>query len=201
MTGNKKVISDDELLARLENDRDEDIERGDSTTSLKTLVNDDIKNNLSITKVLPMLVTIIGGMYIAVTQIYTFTTSIDNVSQQSNENQAVISQISERQNSDRQFLEELINSKSGLLKSSLDSLTTRVTNTETKQSNLVETFNNRYERMENRVSDLENTNERSINSLRDEVREQSNEIKDLETEIRVLNIQNQYNNSSKQDSN
>ena len=201
MTGNRKVISDDELLARLENDRDEDIERGDNTTSLKTLVNDDIKNNLSITKVLPMLVTIIGGMYIAVTQIYTFTTSIDNVSQQSSENQAVISQISERQNSDRQFLEELINSKSGLLESSLDSLTTRVTNIESKQRNLVETFNNRYERMENRVSDLENTNERSINSLRDEVREQSNEIKDLETEIRVLNIQNQYNNTSKQDSN
>lgn len=193
MTDRRRVIDDKELLSRLENDRQDDLESGNGSSSLQSIVNDDIKNNLSFTKLLPLIVTFVGGLYIAVTQIYTFTTSISDISNASKENREVITELTETQMENKLYLESLVNDHSKTLDERVLGIENALRDMERRYDNSMNNISNDIERIRNNIASMSSDLRTSTGEQRNQISNISSRVSEIETEIRIMKIQYEFN--------
>ncbi len=200
MTDRRKVIDDQELLNRLENDRKDDLENGSGSSSLQSIVDDDIKNNLSFTKLLPVLVTFIGGVYIAITQIYTFTTSLSDVTDASKENREVIGELSTKQSENYIYLESLIVDRTKTLDERIVDIENTLRDMERRYDNNLNNISSDIERIRNNISSMNSEMRSSDGEIRTQINTINNRVSEIETEIRIMKIQYEYNSRNSESS-
>lgn len=182
----KKSIDEQELLKCLESDRNKDINGSKGSSSLDRIIEEDIKNNLPPTKLIPLILTITGGLYLGIVQIYNFTSSLDNVHDVADDNRENIRFLSDEVYSMRLDLSSLINENNTLTLERINRLDNEIANFSNQREYILSNTLERLSRIEDSIENVNRKYENEVRDLKTTTNELSSEVSNIESEIRVL---------------
>lgn len=194
MSDKKDYIDDDDLLKRLESDRNKDIGGSGGSSSLNRIIEEDIKNNLPPTKLIPIVLTIIGGLYLGIVQIYNFTNSLDGVHGTAASNTEQIQELSDNQYQMRSELNELIYDNNTALTRRINDIDSIINDIVRDSDYNLTTTNDRVNRIKNSINRIDNRLSNDVRDLKTKVENNSNRVSEIETTVRVLEAEREFLN-------
>lgn len=196
MSNRKKIMEEDELLRRLENDRQEEFDSGSGSSSLQSIVSGDIQNHLPPTKLIPLVLTIIGGIYLGAVQIYNFTGTLDKVERRSVNNAYAILQLNDDQGRLRSELESIIYHNKDDVDERVRNLEDALVKIRQEQERQTQSLSGRVDNVERLIERIDSSTNSDIREVRNQLNIISGKVSEIETELRILNVERELNNRS-----
>lgn len=177
----KEELDEKRLLEKLESVRQEEYESGNSSSSLKNIINEDLKHNIKPTSLLQIFLAIVGFLYVVITQVNDFNSSITTLEEKVEDQDKTIKSMADKHDRDKEYVETLISDVR-------NNINTRQQNDNASITAIGERVEQSYTYMDTLDSNVK-TLKTYISGVEERAKGNSENIRDLNTEFRIFKIE------------